>query len=327
MIIFLLIHNKKNISRDGKFKKILLIFFASFFNYYGFIIRKLYKAKYISVFNECRLSSIQIIISTLIFFYAFGFKMKKHHKASLIIISISFCLLISTDMIFFVYYNYKNIRVPVFQYFITILHYIGYSFNDCIEKYLVDNNYMNPFIILMIEGFFELAMALLSIIWIDPFEGFNKINPRRNKAGFIFVFILYTLLQVIVNIYRIHCNVIYSPMARSLIDYLINPLINIFAFYTFVDIFNYNVTYLIIMEIICIVLSFFGCVFNEYIILYCCGFEHETQDEIADRADDQFRNELDDIDNVSSNNENIDNDDDIRNSHDTINFGNNGLVI
>ena len=50
-------------------------------------------------------------------------------------------MLISTDIIFFVYYNYKNIKVPLFQYFITIFHYIGYSFNDCIEKYLVDNNY------------------------------------------------------------------------------------------------------------------------------------------------------------------------------------------
>ena len=31
-------------------------------------------------------------------------------------------------------------------------------------------------------------------------------------------------------------------------------------------------------------MSFFGCVFNEYIVLYCCGLECETQDEIANRA-------------------------------------------
>ena len=31
-------------------------------------------------------------------------------------------------------------------------------------------------------------------------------------------------------------------------------------------------------------MSFFGCVFNEYIVLYCCGLERETKDEIADRA-------------------------------------------
>ena len=57
-------------------------------------------------------------------------------------------------MIFIIYYKYKLIRVPIFQYFITLFFYIGYSFSDCIEKYLIDYNYMNPFLIIMIEGVF-----------------------------------------------------------------------------------------------------------------------------------------------------------------------------
>ena len=40
------------------------------------------------------------------------------------------------------------------QYFMSLFFYMGYSFNNCIEKYLVDYNYMNPFIILMLEGVF-----------------------------------------------------------------------------------------------------------------------------------------------------------------------------
>ena len=74
----------------------------------------------------------------------------------------------------------------------------------------------------MIEGIFELAMALLSMIWIDPFEGLNKLKSGEKKTGAIFVFILYTLLQVIVNIYRIYCNVIYSPIQ----DYYNNAYFN-----------------------------------------------------------------------------------------------------
>ena len=93
---------------------------------------------------------------------------------------------------------------------------MGYSFSDCIEKYLVDYNYMNPFLILMLEGVFQLIMGALSIIKIDPFKPFEKIKKLNNKTLFIFLFILYTLLQVIVNIYRIYCNVVYTPMARSL---------------------------------------------------------------------------------------------------------------
>ena len=88
---------------------------------------------------------------------------------------------------------------------------------------------MNPFIILMLEGVFEFIMASISFIIMDPFSPFANITGSLGL--FIFLFILYTLLQVIVNIYRIYCNVIYSPMARSLIDYLLNPFINIFILF------------------------------------------------------------------------------------------------
>ena len=64
-------------------------------------------------------------------------------------------------------------------------------------------------------------------------------------------------------------------------------------------------------------MSFFGCVFNEYIILYCWGLERETQDEIAKRAVNQFQTELDDIDGINDafnddENENNDNDNNIK---------------
>ena len=84
------------------------------------------------------------------------------------------------------------------------------------------------------------------------------------------------------------------------------------------EIFHHNVTYFIIIEIICIVLSFFGCVFNEYIVLYCCGLEHDTQDEVANRANNQFQNEIGDNDDISSNNDN---------PNTNIGFDGNGLGI
>ena len=91
------------------------------------------------------------------------------------------------------------------------------------------------------------------------------------------------MFQIVVNIYRIYCNVIYSPMARSLIDYFFNPFINIFFYFIEQEFFK-NIYYFVVSEIICCVMSFFGCVFNEYIVLYCCNLELETHDEIADRA-------------------------------------------
>ena len=212
---------------------------------------------------------------------------------------------------------------------------MGYSFSDCIEKYLVDYNYMNPFLILMIEGIFQLVMALLSTIKIAPFKPFEEIKEPKNKALNnkpspislrISLCILYILLQVIVNIYRIYCNVIYSPMARSLIDYLLNPFIIIYSFFLIYDFYRI-ISYFVIIEIICIVMSFFGCVFNEYIILYCCGLEHETKDEIADRANNQIQTELENIDDTSSYNENDENNVNSIGSNFINSFGNSVLGI
>ena len=70
-------------------------------------------------------------------------------------------------------------------------------------------------------------------------------------------------------------------------------------------------------------MSFFGCVFNEYIILYCCGLECETQDEIADRANSQFQKELDDFNTFNGN----ENDDDLRKSSTIISYDGYGLGV
>jgi len=278
-----LVHNKKKVITDGIFKKILLIFIAAYFNYYNIIVSIFYFIDYIPLSMDLRISSIQIISSALICASSFDFKFKKHHKVSLIIIGIFLVLSICHDMLYIAYYKYKNIRVPIFQYFISLYYYIGFSFNNCIEKYLVDTNCMNPFFILMIEGIFQLIFAMFIPIWKDPFESFKDKKISDNLTLFIILFILFILFQFVVNIYRIYCNVIYSPMARSLIDYFLNPFVNIYFYFEEKRIFN-NVVYFIVTEIFCTVMSFFGCVFNEYIILYCNGLELETQDEIAERA-------------------------------------------
>ena len=281
---FELVQNQKKVVTDGKFKKILLIFIAAYFNYYNLIVSTIYFTEYIPWSTDLRISSIQIISSALICAHAFGFEFKKHHKVSIIIISIFLFLSICLDMLYIIIYNYKNIKVPIIQYFLSLDYYIGYSFNNCIEKYLVDVDYMNPFLILMLEGVFQILFAFLTIVWTDnPLALFKNEKVKNNLTLFIFLFIAYVIFQIVVNIYRIYCNVIYSPMARSLIDYFLNPFINIFFFFYEKEFFD-NSFYFGITEFFCCIMSFFGCVFNEYIVLYCCGLECETQDEINDRA-------------------------------------------
>ena len=72
-------------------------------------------------------------------------------------------------------------------------------------------------------------------------------------------------------------------MAKSLMDYFMTPFYNIFYYFYAKDFFD-NKIYFIISEIISLIIDFFGCLYNEFIILFCCGLEHETKPEIKIRA-------------------------------------------
>ena len=52
---------------------------------------------------------------------------------------------------------------------------------------------------------------------------------------------------------------------------------------------------------------------------------YNAQNEISDRANNQFQNKFDDIKDTFNNKETFENDDNIRNSHSMINFDNKSL--
>ena len=138
----------------------------------------------------------------------------------------------------------------------------------------------------MIEGIFEFIMASLLSIGRAPFKDIKKKYEEKNTGKFtllIFLLLLYLILSAIINSYKIYCNVIYSPMSKSLMDYLLSPFLCIYYFIKNGD-FKKNYCFFFMSEFICIVTVFFGCVFNEYIILFCCGMEHDTTEKIIERA-------------------------------------------
>ena len=62
-----------------------------------------------------------------------------------------------------------------------------------------------------------------------------------------------------------------------------NQFFNIYYFISEND-FNHNYAYFFISEILCIITNFFGCIYNEYVILFLCGLEHDTTEKIIERA-------------------------------------------
>ena len=76
-------------------------------------------------------------------------------------------------------------------------------------------------------------------------------------------------------------------MVTTLQDYVLNPIYLIYYFGAHKDFKNNGklyVLYFIINIIISLIISFFGCVYNEFIILFFCGLEYNTHDQVSKRA-------------------------------------------
>ena len=82
-----------------------------------------------------------------------------------------------------------------------------FSINNCIEKYLVDVDYMNPFQILTYEGLFGIILSVLvSIAHGNPLNDII-IQFQRRETGeiilIIFLLFLYFILSMIINAYKV----------------------------------------------------------------------------------------------------------------------------
>ena len=80
-------------------------------------------------------------------------------------------------------------------------------------------------------------------------------------------------------------------MVKTLSVYILNPLIFIYYFiieYDFLYEGKRNWFYFITNIIIAIIISFFGLVFNEFLVLSCWGLDHETHYSVSKRATENF---------------------------------------
>ena len=76
-------------------------------------------------------------------------------------------------------------------------------------------------------------------------------------------------------------------MTTTLMEYFCNPLYMIYDFISDADFITggkRNPAYFILNLILGLVISIFSCVYNEFLILFCCNFEYYTYSQIAERA-------------------------------------------
>jgi len=129
---------------------------------------------------------------------------------------------------------------------------------------------------------------------------------------FIICLFLFLLFGGIRNAYRVVINKIYSPMAKALADYILNPFFLVYYF-IFEDDFigggqnKKDIYYFILNLILSIIIVFCGCVYNEFLVLFCYNLEHDTHSQVSKRAEILKNIEFDEYIRDDSYNENEEN--------------------
>lgn len=276
--------NLKERYKDGKLKISVLIFLATFFDYFVSIIRTFYvrgDKKNKSIKNRIR--CCQIFFSGILCYFTIRIKLYRHHIFSLIIIFICLSIIIIYDIIC------KENGTMIRNYYpliLTIVSNLGRTFLDTTEKYLFDSNNVNIFTVMMIEG--GINTISLGIYYYfeghpNQFENYIK-KPKEFSANFtlfllILLLFLYFIFTGLRNIYRVSTIKYYSPMVRALTEALFDP----FSFGFKLKDLRKEAFYWINLSCL-IIMVFSSLVFTEFIVLYCCGLEYYTHLEITKRG-------------------------------------------
>jgi hypothetical protein len=281
-----LIKNKRELP-DSYLKITFLIFMGSFFDFNEFILQTYYlpKIKDISNSLDLRLRSSLILTDAILCYYLLNFEIYKHQKLSLYIILSCFIIVIISEFFFEQFIKEGNGENYIIFLLLTILNYIFNSFLDVIEKYLLEVDYLNTHKLVMLEGMFGIILTSIYSIVEDPFKEIKIIydNDKENFILLIFFFLIFFITSGGRNIYCMITNKLYSPMVRALTDSFLDPFFVIYYF-IFENDFNNNILYFIINLLISIIIVFWGCIYNELLVFFCCDLQYETYHQISRRA-------------------------------------------
>ena len=276
-------------SPDSNIKIVFILFFDSFFYFITTLTRKIYaifgtKRRAIDKFLEKRLRPFHMLFSVLLCYLTTNLKIYKHQKLSLIVISVFLIL---------------NILIEIFWLQTELLVLIGFifcfllrSFLDTTEKYLIEVDYACPYRILLWEAIISnILFAILTIFereYLKEIKAF--ITQEKNKEFYILLvlFVIYLVSVGFRSLYRINTVKYFSPMARALFELILDPIGAIYKFCAkdkeIKREIEGSIIYYIITATSLILMSVFALVYNDFLVLYCCGLEKETYLEIQKRA-------------------------------------------
>ena len=203
---------------DSIFKIYILIFIATYFDFVVFILISYYFPQFenISKSLNVRLGGSLTLSSFILSYFLLKIKIFKHQKVSLIIIFVCLLLIIIVEISFNIIYNKINWNIFLII-LLNIISFIFIGFQNNIEKYLLEYNYINPFQLLMLEGLIGLILSIIYSLLDNPFKSIIDYS-KSEKIKFIYLLIcliLFIILSGLRNSYKILTIRKYSPMIKQ----------------------------------------------------------------------------------------------------------------
>ena len=162
------------------------------------------------------------------------------------------------------------------------------------EKYLFEYDYINILAMLIYEGLIGVCSFIIYFIANKEYQnqGKNIIKDMSyfdwKLVTFILLIILYTIISGFRNAYRVTTNKFYSPMSRALFESTLDPFLFIYNFFTFKTYEESRVKWFFFSFILfsLLLIAFFSLIYNDFLVLNCCGLDYNTYSGINSRLGD-----------------------------------------
>ena len=123
---------------------------TAFFDFFEFILSTYYidKIHKISGSLQVRLGGVLIISSSLLYRFLLNIQMFRHQKFAFTLLALCLILLIISEYFFQEFDGIITSKDLSLAILFSVISYISLTFDDVIEKYLIEFDFLNPFIIL-----------------------------------------------------------------------------------------------------------------------------------------------------------------------------------
>ena len=202
-------------------------------------------------------------------------------------------------------YTSFDVKAIKSEYCWFLLIYLICAFLGIIEKYLMEIEYVNAYLIVAGEGFYGIILSGFSFAilnehypnFIYPTERDEKGNLiKLNKdylEGFQYYLNTKPLIGIIIyiigvtffNAFKMKTNQAYSPTHRAIGDNLSGMIF--FIVQIFLHDLGDNILIIVLEGISYIIISIGILIFLELIIMHFCGMDNNTRDSINERLDEE----------------------------------------